>query len=378
MTAQEETANSGFDLTVIIPTFNERENIEAIIRAVEEVLAGAGIRGEILVVDDSSTDGTIPVVRALEATLPNLRLVVRTSDPGLSQSVVEGISLARAEVIQVIDADFSHPPDLIPRFFGEIKGGADVVIGSRYMKGGSVENWPLRRLVISLGATALARIFLPDLTDSGGNFFAVRREVVEGAPLRPRGYKILFEILCKGRWQHAREIPFVFRDRRAGSSKLAASVVRDYLGQLADISFHALARREGAVWKEWRKALSFGVVGLSGIVVNMGLLAILTRYGGLYYLFSSIIAIEASIVNNFFWNDRWTFGGDPAHRKRPFLERIGYFHAICLGGAAINWLFLYALTQFAGIYYLLSNLAGILAGFFWNYLVNRNVTWRRG
>jgi dolichol-phosphate mannosyltransferase len=366
-----------YDLTVIIPTFNERENIEAIIPAVEEVLTRAGIRGEILVVDDSSTDGTIPLVRALANTHPDLRLVVRSSDPGLSQSVVEGISLARAGVIQVIDADFSHPPELIPRFFGEIRGGADVVIGSRYLPGGGVEAWPVARRIISRGATALTRVFLPDLTDAGGNFFALRKEVVKGALLRPRGYKILFEILCKGRWQHVREIPYVFRDRKAGSSKLTVDTARDYLGQLADISFCALAGREGVVWKEWRKALSFGLVGLSGLFVNMGLLVILTVYGGLYYLLSSVIAIEVSILNNFLWNDRLALGGSPEYRKRPFLKRLGYFHAGIAGGAAINWLVLLLLTQFGGIHYLISNLAGILAGFIWNRLGNRDLT-RRG
>jgi dolichol-phosphate mannosyltransferase len=365
-----------YDLTVIIPTFNEKENIGAIIPAVDEVLTGAGIRGEILVVDDSSTDGTIPLVQALEGTHPNLRLVVRTSDPGLSQSVVEGISLARAKVIQVIDADFSHPPELIPRFFEEITGGADVVIGSRYLPGGGVEAWPISRQIISRGATVLTRLFLPDLTDAGGNFFALRREVVEGAPLRPRGYKILFEILCKGRWQRVKEIPFVFRDRKAGSSKLSSKTARDYLGQLADISACTLADREGVVWKGWGRAIFLGMVGLSGILVNMGLLAILTGYFGLHYLLSGIIAIEVSTLNNFFWSDRRTIGRDPEQGRRPFLARLGSFHAGTAEGAAMNWVILLLLTRFGGIHYLISDLAGILAGSIWNHLGNRSLTGR--
>ncbi len=190
-----------YDLTVIIPTFNEGENIGPIIRAVEVVLSGNGIRGEILVVDDSSRDGTIPAVRTLEAVFPNVRLAVRSSDPGLSQSVVEGFSLARAPVILVMDADFSHPPDLIPLFLGEIRGGADVVIGSRYMKDGGIEDWPLKRRVISSGATLLGRVLFPEITDPVSGFFAVKKEVVAGAPLRPRGYKILMEVLGKGSWK---------------------------------------------------------------------------------------------------------------------------------------------------------------------------------
>jgi dolichol-phosphate mannosyltransferase len=367
-----------YDLTVVIPTFNEGENIEAIIRAVEAVLEKAGIRGEILVVDDSSRDGTIPAVRALEAASPNVRLAVRTSDPGLSQSVVEGFSLARAPVILVMDADFSHPPDLIPRFLGEIRGGADVVIGSRYMKGGGIEAWPLSRRVISSGATLLGRILFPEITDPVSGFFAVKREVVAGAPLHPRGYKILMEVLGKGTWKGAREIPFVFRDRRAGSSKLRPGTILDYIRQVLDISRHAFSCRDGRVWEECRKMLSFGIVGISGIFVNMGVLWLLTSTAGIPDLASLAIAIELSIVNNFAWNERWTFGGGEGHRFSKVRHRFVSFQAVSAGGAVINYVLYYLLTRFGGVWFLLANLVSILIAFTWNYLVNRNVTWRSG
>lgn len=366
-----------YDLTVIIPTFNEGENIEAIIRAVEDVLGKAGIRGEILVVDDSSPDGTIPAVRALEAVFPNVRLAVRSSDPGLSQSVVEGFALARAPVFLVMDADFSHPPDLVPRFLEEIRGGADVVIGSRYTKGGGIEAWPLSRRIISTGATLLGRILFPEITDPVSGFFAVRREVVAGAPLHPRGYKILMEVLGKGRWEKAREVPFVFRDRRAGSSKLRPGTILDYIRQVLDISRHALTRREGAAWEEWEKILRFAVVGCSGIVVNMGLLWLLTT-AGIPDLVSLAVAIELSIVNNFIWNERWTFGGGEGHRFSKVRHRFTSFQAVSIGGALINWVLYLLLTRLGGFEWLLANLAAILVAFAWNYLVNRNVTWRGG
>ncbi|MGE5831851.1 MAG: polyprenol monophosphomannose synthase [Methanomicrobiales archaeon] len=238
-----DAKDSSLDLTVIIPTYNEGETIGTVIRAVGEVLDRAGIRGEILVVDDSSPDGTIPAVRALEAVIPNLRLAVRTSDPGLSQSVVEGFSLSRAPVLVVMDADLSHPPELIPRFFEEIRNGADVVIGSRYMRGGAIEDWPAGRRVISWGATLLGRILFPGITDPVSGFFAVRREVVAGARLHPKGYKILMEVLGRGSWGKAKEIPFIFRDRKAGSSKLGPGTILDYLRQVLGISFHALSGR---------------------------------------------------------------------------------------------------------------------------------------
>jgi dolichol-phosphate mannosyltransferase len=367
-----------YDLTVIIPTYREGENIGAIILAVREILARAGIRGEILVVDDSSPDGTIPAVRALEATLPNLRLVVRNSDPGLSQSVVEGFSLARAPVFLVMDADFSHPPDLIPRFLGEIRGGADVVIGSRYREGGGSEGWPLRRRIISRGATLIGRMLFPEITDPVSGFFAVKREVVAGAPLHPRGYKILMEVLGRGTWRRASEVPFVFRERKAGSSKLRTSTMLEYLRQVAGISAYALSSHKGAAWEELEKILRFGVVGCSGIVVNMGLLWLLTSFAGIPDLASLAIAIELSIVNNFVWNERWTFGGGEGHRFGKVPHRFASFQAVSVGGALINWFLYLVLTRLGGLYWLLANLLAILVAFAWNYLVNRNITWRRG
>jgi dolichol-phosphate mannosyltransferase len=166
----------------------------------------------------------------------------------------------------------------------------------------------------------------------------VKKEVVAGAPLHPRGYKILMEVLGKGRWEKAREIPFVFRDRRAGSSKLRPGTILDYMRQVLDISRHALSCRQGPVWEECRKILSFGIVGLSGIVVNMGVLWLLTSYFGIYYLLSAILAIEVSILNNFLWNDLWTFGSERAHQKRSSAGRIWLFHLVSAGGAVCGHL----------------------------------------
>jgi len=364
------------DLTVIIPTYREEENIGAIVREVSRTLADHSIRGEILVVDDSSPDRTIPLVRDLERELPHVRLVVRSADPGLSQSVVEGFRNARGAVIQVIDADFSHPTTLIPEFFRKIHEGADVVIGSRYTAGGGIGEWPLSRRIISLGATALGRILFPEITDPVSGFFAVRREVVEGAPLQPRGYKILMEVLGKGRWTRAVEIPYTFTNRKEGASKLSFTTILAYAVQVADISAHAFSRREGPAWRELRKILRFALVGLSGIVVNTGILWALTERAGLYYLYSSAVAIETSIITNFLLNDFWTFGGESGHRMGRRIYRFLSFEAVSLGGLVVNMAVLFIGKEIFGIYYLVANLLGILAGFIWNYLVNRNVTWR--
>lgn len=366
------------DLSVIIPTLNEEENIAAIIDAVDGVLSQNGIHGEILVVDDDSKDRTIPIVREIAGRQENVRLIVRREDHGLSQSVVEGFRSARSDILQVIDADFSHPPELIPLFCEAIRGGADIAIGSRYTKGGDIEAWPLKRRIISLSATAFGRILFPEITDPVSGFFAVRREVVDGAPLAPRGYKILMEVLGKGRWRTFVEIPFVFKDREEGESKLRAGTVIDYLRQCGGIVRFSVTRRTGPVWAEWNKVVRFGLVGLSGIFVNMGLLYALTEIAGLYYLVSAAIAIELSIVNNFVLNDVWTFRSIEFLKFERKFSRFGSFQAVSMGGLAINMAVLYLLADIAGVYYLVANLAGILIAFAWNYAINRHYTWLRG
>lgn len=219
-------------------------------------------------------------------------------------------------------------------------------------------------------------MLFPEVTDPVSGFFAVRREVVSGAPLAPRGYKILMEVLGKGRWDSFVEIPFVFRDREEGESKLRADTMVEYLRQCAGIVRFAVTRRTGPVWTEWTKIFRFGLVGLSGIFVNMGLLYALTEIAGFYYLVSAVIAIELSIVNNFVWNDVWTFQSARGLRFGRRIQRFLSFQAVSMGGLIINMLVLYLLADVAGVYYLIANLAGILIAFAWNYAVNRHITWK--
>ena len=217
-----------YDLTVIIPTFNEAANIRKIVSEVDAVFLENSLNGEILVVDDNSPDGTTGIVNELKKTRNNLSLVVREQDHGLSQAVVEGFRLARSEIFLVMDADLSHPPALIPTMLAGIHAGNDLVIGSRYMEGGGIKKWPLKRRVISLGATFLGRLLFPEIRDPVSGFFAVKKGVVEHAPLRPKGYKILLEVLGKGNWKKVKEIPFEFVDRATGSSKLKGQTIIEY------------------------------------------------------------------------------------------------------------------------------------------------------
>lgn len=365
-----------YDLTVLIPTFQEKDNIGKMISQIEEVLRSSSIHGEILIVDDRSSDGTIESVRRLQDTYSNINLIVRSHDHGLSQSVAEGFSAACSDLILIMDADFSHPPHLIPEFFFATQKGSDIVLGSRYRKGGSIDHWPLKRRIISLGAIVLGRILIPPISDPVSGFFLVRAPVIRDAKLKPRGYKILLEILGKGTWDTFTEIPFVFQDREKGNSKLNRSIILDYVAQLGDILIFSMIHRNNAVWRYWETFFKFGFVGLSGILVNTALLYFFTDIIGLFYLYSSVLAIEASILNNFLWNEVWTFSHEGAHLLSSLAARLLSFHLVSFVGLIINVLILFVLTDRAGYYYLLSNLAGIFAAFFWNYWMNRNYTWK--
>ena len=366
-----------YDLTVIIPTFKEESNIGTIIESVDAVFSRNAINGEILVVDDNSPDRTIELARELQKTKPNLSLVVRKEDHGLSQSVVEGFRMARSDIFLVMDADRSHPPALIPVMLEGIRAGNDIVIGSRYMEGGGIKKWPLKRRIISKGATFLGRLLFPEIHDPVSGFFAVKRSVVEHAPLRPRGYKILLEVLGKGTWYKVKEIPFEFVDRATGSSKLGSRTIIEYAEQVIDNTRFSWNHHESAVWQEWVKLFKFGAVGLSGIIVNEGALIYLKGYVQFSLPVASIIAIELSILSNFILNDTWTFRMEQQHAMPHWWQRLLSFQVVSLGGAAINFVLLNALAVFAGVDYRVANILGILVAFSWNFWVNRRVTWKK-
>jgi len=366
-----------YDLTVIIPTFREEANIRNIITEVDAVFRNNTLNGEILVVDDNSPDNTAAIVNELKKTNPNVNLLVRTADPGLSQSVADGFLHASADIFVVIDADMSHPPALIPKMYEEIRAGCDVVIGSRYMEGGGIRKWPLKRRVISLGATFLGRLLFPEITDPVSGFFAIRRSVVTGAQLKPRGYKILLEVLGKGIWENDREIPFEFSDREIGSSKLRPKTILEYAEQVVDITLYSFTHHQSAAWREWKKVFKFGIVGLTGIGVNLAILFLLVEYAYLNKDLSSAIATEVAILSNFIWNDLWTFHADENSRYSSRWHRLVAFNIVSAGGAVINVGIFILLTNWLSVYYIAAQFIGILIAFIWNFMINRRFTWTR-
>ncbi len=228
------------DLTVIIPTYNEAENIPILVERVFRVFSEHSFEAEVIIVDDNSPDGTWEVARQLKSTYHNLEVLRRFNKRGLSSAVLDGIQLAKGKIIGVMDGDLSHPPEKIPDLIKPILSGeSDLVIGSRYVKGGNIENWPFRRKVSSKLATLAARGLTP-INDPMSGFFFFRKNIIEGVELSPKGFKIGLEILVKGKHKNVTEVPILFRNRGYGESKLSGGVIIEYFSHLLKLYLHKL------------------------------------------------------------------------------------------------------------------------------------------
>lgn len=220
-------------LSVVVPTYNERPRIEELIAAVFRVFEASGIDGELIVVDDNSPDGTGAAVDAQIARYgARLRAVHRPGKLGLGSAVMAGFEQASAPVLGVMDADFSHPPEELPRLLAALhQTDVDVVVGSRYVPGGRVEDWPRTRLALSWAACLLARPLTP-VRDATSGFFLMRRGVLRDAQIRAGGFKICLELLVRGRARSVAEMPYAFTDRTSGRSKMNVREATGYLRQL--------------------------------------------------------------------------------------------------------------------------------------------------
>ncbi len=355
------------DLSIIIPTYNEEENIQDTIQKISNTLRPANIPFEIIIVDDSSTDTTQFIVADLIFRHYPVVLITRTKDPGLSQSVIAGINKARGNIVVVTDADLSHDISLIPDMYKEIKNnGTDIVIGSRYTEGGGIKDWSLKRHVISWGATFLGRLLFPKIADPISGFFGIKRDLIIHNPsINPScGYKILLELLSKCQWDKTTELPYIFTNRKVGESKLNKSTIVQFAKQFIDNALFPGRGRE-----EIMRVARFAVVGISGIAVNMIVLLLLKDYIPL--IAASFVAIELSILSNFTLNDSWTF---KKIKNNTWINRLLNFNFVSFGGMIINIVVL-TILSFFGIWYVLGNFVGIGMAFFWNFLANRRITW---
>lgn len=335
-------------LSVVVPTKNERDNVAALVERLEAALPTVAL--EIIFVDDS-TDGTRELVEALaEEGEHEVVLVPQESQRricGLGAAVLQGLRAARGPWVCVMDADLQHPPELIAALLeqGESRD-IDVVVASRYCDDGEAGGFGWMRAMASRSTTTAARMLFPrrlgGVSDPMSGFFLVRREALDLEVLRPRGFKILLEILVRHPKLRAAEVSFKFGERRAGRSKASIREAMRYLGLLARLRF---AR--------------FGIVGLSGLVVNTLLLAFFTDVIGLFYVVSAVIATQGSTLWNFCLTELWVFSGREHRRSRG--TRLAMFFAMNNLALALRGPLLVVLTSGLGIHYAVSNIVSLLA-----------------
>lgn len=296
-------------LSIIVPTFNEAPNVAELVRRISA--AADGIDAEIVFVDDS-TDATPDVVREVAASAPLPVRVIHRDRPtgGLGGAVLEGFAAAEADACLVIDGDLQHPPERIPELWRRFsRGDVDVVIASRYAGGGTAHGLADRtRVMVSKVATALTRAMFPirlkDVTDPMTGFFLIDRRCVDQALLRPRGFKILLEILAR-RPLRVAEVPFDFADRHAGESKASVRQGVHFLTQLTALRFGKMSL--------------FAVIGGLGAVVNIAIVWALTQLG-VDYIVAAIVAAETTIIGNFLLQERFVFHDMREHASSGWLR----------------------------------------------------------
>lgn len=379
-------------ILVILPTYNEAGNI---LRMLDTLFAGLkehGLNADVLVVDDSSPDGTGNIVKEKMATRKELHLL-SGKKKGLGKAYMRGFDYAlgkiKPDIIVMMDSDFSHDPKAIPSLVAEIDNGADYVIGSRYTEGGAIPgDWPLRRIVNSRVANFVAKSvggIHPDVKDVSGGFKAIRAsklECVDWQSIRTNGYAFQMHLLYTFMKDGAvvREVPITFGDRRAGSSKLRSGDIFEFIRVAYGLNPQSPVRQ----------LTRFLAVGGSGIIVNLGVLALLANTTKISLFIASSIAIEISILTNFLLHNSFTFqdtieakaGTVASHvmlsqSSRDFLRKLVKFNVASLGTATLSLSIFAIFHGFFGVYYLLAQLVGIVAAFFLNYQISSRVIWKQ-
>ena len=353
--------------SIVIPTYNERENIPELLERVHRSMRPLGHPFEIVIVDDDSPDETWKVA-SRQSDGDRVRVIRRQGKKGLATAVLTGIQEANYDVVVVMDADLQHPPEKIPELVSLVQNGADIAIGSRFAEHSALEEFSFSRRVLSKGADFLARTLFREvrsIKDPESGFFAFKKNVIAHANLSPVGYKILLEILVQGDYETVSEVGYTFDKRGSGVSKLGVKNAVDYLHHTS-----SLFLRSGEFYRFWK----FAAVGAVGVIFNLAVLYALTELG-VFYLLSGVIAIEAGLVSNFFLNRSWTFRDRVTSGLRYTLTALYRDHAVRLVGIVLNLLILWLLTSLFGLYYLTSDLIGIGVAVLWNYSGNQWWIW---
>ena len=369
-----DSINTNFKICFVLPTYNEEENIGNIIQQIlKEEKSLSKHTFTILVVDDNSTDETQTIVQRYISLNSKVHLVTEQKK-GLGDAYKRGFKYAlndlKADLIFQMDSDGQHDTSLIPDFVSYIEVGKDVVIGSRFVEGGTTPDFSFSRLLMSKVGNLLVRYVggITQLQDCTSGYRAIRASYLKELDfsyLSTRGYSFQSSLICDLAWRGAdiSEIPIEFSSRQGGDSKLALRDQIEFLLNIPRLGFRNL-----------EDFMKYSLVGVSGVFVNLGLYLFLTRYYEISEVVAPLIAIESALISNFILNNFWTFG------KRVTQSRIRVkfikFHLVSGLSALINYSVFLALFLVFGLFDILANLIGIGLAAIVNYLINSNWTWK--
>ncbi|MBV5266706.1 glycosyltransferase [Pinisolibacter aquiterrae] len=358
------------ELSVVVPTFKEAANVPRLVELLDAALAG--IAWEVIFVDDDSPDGTARVAKAISARDPRVRCLRRVGRRGLAGACIEGMLSSAAPVVAVMDADLQHDETILPQMFAAIRDGAELVVGSRYVDGGSsgqglssVRQWG------SETATSLARRFLKiELSDPMSGFFMIRRDKVEAiaSKLSREGFKILLDIVASSPERlKTVEIPFTFRERQAGESKLDSLVTAEYLGLL-------FSKLSGGLVPV--RFLMFLSVGASGIIVHLAALKVALHVFATTFFWGELAATVVAMTWNFILNNQLTYR-DRRLTGLRFVWGLLTFYLVCSLGTIANMGVATGLFETVETGPWVAGFAGAVLSAVFNYTVSAALTWRK-
>ena len=359
------------ELAIVIPTFNEKANVPTLIAKLDQALVG--LNWEAIFVDDDSPDGTADAAREIARLDKRVRVIQRIGRRGLSSACIEGMCATAAPVVAVIDGDLQHDETLLPAMLDLLKDGeTDVAIGSRFVSGGCTGEWDSDRVAKSALATRMSRRVLKcDLNDPMSGFFMIRTDIVRRlAPsLSAIGFKILLDLLTASPTPlRFVEVPYTFRCRTEGESKLDHVVAMEYLIAIYDRMFGRVVPVRFAM---------FSAIGVLGVGIHMAVLTACFVGLGTHFLVGEIVATLAALTFNFFLNNALTYRDRRLKGWRQLVDGWVSFAVICSVGAVANVgiaAFLYEMRDGA---WAASALIGVLVGAVWNYALSSKFTWGR-
>ncbi|TGL59014.1 glycosyltransferase [Leptospira sarikeiensis] len=373
-------------ISVLLPSYNEAGNIEPCINNIIKILNDTS--HEIIVIDDNSPDKTWQIVEQIHEKNPRVKLIRRMTEKGLSSAIITGMNSAEGEYFFVMDADMQHDENLLPVMIDHLDKGSDVIVGTRYANGGSTGKWSFLRKFLSIVATSFAKFFLHiSISDPMSGFFGIKREVYfkNGENINPRGFKILLEILGRnGNGLKVSELPFHFRNRLHGETKINNSIARSFLVAVLDLRFG-----------KWVSStfLLYSLVGLSGVLVNLLGFMFFESIGvgdlntGIKFLpvfpISVFFGIELSIISNFILNNYFTFY-ETRYEKWAAVRGFIIFSGVSALGMFVQLgvfqLMSYKIAPKFGLgenfeTRFFCEMISIFVAMFTNYFLNSNITW---